>query len=160
RIIKPFYWKYPMYKFVSFRELKNLSRDTYLKHLQDGIITVWVDEETPFGYIPLEAIRCDNIVVGKIPETVPEWMEDENGIKNNGLWVYNINEIPEMIAKAIGSWMRNEVPENLLGEMNKTKELYTLDMWRKNVIETFDNIVDEQITTFTEVKNNIEKTEE
>lgn len=156
KIIKPFYWKYPLFKFVSFREIRNLSRETYLKHLQDGCVTVWVDEKTPFGHSPIEAIRCNNIVVGKIPEDVPEWMIDENGdIRNNGLWAYNIKDIPDLIAKAIGSWMRNEVPEEILNEMTLLNNKYTLNEWEENVVNVFEDIVSSQIKTFNDVKNNI-----
>ncbi len=157
RIIKPFYWKYPMYKFISFRDIRNFPREKYAELLKEGIITVWVDKETPFGYSALEAMRCDNIVIGKIPETVPEWMEDNEGIINNGLWVYNINDIPDVLAKAIASWMQNSVPSQLIDDMTNTNKRYTLDEWNKNIDKVFNNIIDEQMNTFIEVQQTIEQ---
>lgn len=157
RIIKPFYWKYPMYKFISFRDLRNFPKYKFAEMLQEGIITIWVDETASFGYTPLEAMRCDNIVIGKIPDTVPEWMIDNEGIINNGLWVYNINDIPDVLAKAIGSWMRDELPSELTEEIEKTKHLYTTEQWEQNVKNTFNDIVNEQVQTLETLKKNIEQ---
>ena len=50
RIMKQFYWKYPMYKFISFRDLRGYPKNTFADFLQESAITIWVDNETPFGY--------------------------------------------------------------------------------------------------------------
>lgn len=71
RIIKTFYWKYPIYKFVSFVDCRNRSREEFAEKLREGAITVWVDNDTPFGHSALEAIACDNVLIGKVPEMVP-----------------------------------------------------------------------------------------
>ena len=102
-------------------------------------------------------MRCNDIVIGKIPETVPEWMEDEEGIINNGLWVYDINDIPDVLAKAIGSWMRSELPKELTTEMEKTNQRYTSEEWDKNVENLFKTIIDENINNFEEVKKAIKE---
>lgn len=155
RIIKPFYWKYPMYKFISFRDLRNFSRDTFAEFLQEGIITIWVDRETSFGNSPLEAMKCENIVIGKVPEIIPEWMADENGLLDNGLWVYDINEIPDILAKVVASWMTDEIPEKINKDMVKTIDKYTFEKWSNTIDNTFKNIISEQIDNFNEVKNTI-----
>ena len=43
KIVKPFYWKYPMFKWVSFKELRNLSKEDFAKALREGAITIIVD---------------------------------------------------------------------------------------------------------------------
>ena len=146
-----------MYKFISFRDLRNFPKENYAEFLKEGIITIWVDNTTPFGYSALEAMRCNDIVIGKIPETVPEWMEDEVGIINNGLWVYDINDIPDVLAKAIGSWMRSELPKELTTEMEKTNQRYTSEEWNKNVENVFKTIIDNSINNFEEVKKTIKE---
>ena len=144
-----------MYKFISFRDLRNFPRDKFAELLQEGIITIWIDKETPFGYVPLEAMKCDNIVIGKVPEIIPEWMSDENGLLNNGLWVYDINDIPDVLSKAIASWMNDEIPQEIYNDINITNKRYTFDKWSKNIDVTFENIINEQIDNFNEVKNTI-----
>ncbi len=155
KVIKPFYWKYPMYKFISFRDLRNFPRERYAELLQEGIITIWIDRDTPFGYAPLEAMRCGNIVIGKVPEIVPEWMSDEDGLLNNGLWVYDINDIPDILSKAVASWMNDEVPQEIYNEVEATNKRYTAEKWDENVSKVFNGIIQEQISNFNEVKNTI-----
>ncbi|MCD8207180.1 MAG: hypothetical protein LUD72_04495 [Bacteroidales bacterium] len=158
RIIKPFYWKYPIYKFVTFRELRNLSQEQFAEYLQEGAITVWVDADTPFGYSALEAMRCGNVVIGRIPETVPDWMKDEeNGVKQNGLWTYDINTIPDMLSGVISTWMQDKLPQELYDSVEKTNELYTQEEWDKNVVNCVHELIDEQLSMFKDIKGAVEK---
>ena len=100
-------------------------------------------------------MKCDNIVIGKVPEIIPEWMSDENGLLNNGLWVYDINDIPDVLSKAIASWMNDEIPQEIYNDINITNKRYTFDKWSKNIDVIFENIINEQIDNFNEVKNTI-----
>lgn len=152
RIIKPFYWKYPMYKFITFRDLRNFPRERYAEMLQESAFTVWVDDDVLFGYSPLEAIRCNSIVIGKIPENVPEWMEDEEGIINNGFWCYSINDMPDLIAKVIGSWMQEYIPEELVQSMKETNEKYKKEAYEKNLLGLIDSLNDKLVNELGEIK--------
>lgn len=156
RIIKPFYWKYPIYKFVSFQDVRNFPREHVANLLKESAITVWIDEESPFGYSALEAIKCGNILIGVIPKLMPEWLADENGdIKDCGLWTYDINQIPDMIAKAVGMWLQDAVPTVLTEGMNEIKSKYTYETWQLNAEETIKSIIDEHVNSLKEVKGNI-----
>jgi hypothetical protein len=153
RIMKQFYWKYPMYKFVSFRDLRGYPKETFAKYLQESAITVWIDNETPFGYSAIEAIRTGNIVVGKIPEHMLEWMSDENGLLDNGVWTYDINLIPDVLSRVLGSWMQDNVPQILYDNMEKLNNLYTYNEYDKNVDKVIGEYIDERINEFKEIKN-------
>lgn len=155
-IIKTFYWKYPAMQFVTFRTLRNLPIEQYAEFLKEGCITVWYDPETPFGHSAIDAMSCGNIVVGKVPETIPEWMEENNEILNNGVWFNDINEIPDILAKVIGSWMRDEIPEEIYTEMKKTVEKYTYSKWNKNISDTINDIFEERRNYFNTMKKNVE----
>lgn len=153
RILKPFYWQYPSFRFVSFRELRNFPRKRFAESLQEGAITVWIDEHTPFGNSAVEAIRCGNIVIGKVPENIPEWMGDENGLKDNGVWFTNINDVPKILAEVISSWMNDDIPEELLKSMDETNRLYTYEKWVENVNDFTKGIVNARIKEFKQFKN-------
>lgn len=160
KVIKQFYWKYPMYRFITFRDLRNYSKEKYAEYLKETPITIWIDDETPFGYSALEAMRCGNIVVGKVPQRIPEWMGDEDGLFDNGVWTYNINSIPDILAKVIGSWMRDEVPNVIYENIEKLNDLYTKEQWNKNVDDMITNFIKERITEINFFKDSIiEKTE-
>jgi hypothetical protein len=157
RIIKTFYWKYPIYKFISFVDLRNYPREEFAEKLREGAITVWVDNDTQFGHSAVEAVACDNVLIGKIPDMIPEWMTNEDGTLNDcGVWTYDVNLIPELLANVIGAWMQDNIPEQLTETMEKVNTLYTVEKWDKNVDAVIKNIIDEQIKSFEQIKSSIQ----
>lgn len=153
RLIKTFYWKYPVYKFISFRDVRNLSREDYCEALKEGAITVWIDDDTEFGHTPLQAMHCGNIVIGKIPETIPEWMQDEEGIINNGFWTYNREAIPDVLAKVIASWMQDEIPSELTDSVDETVKKYTRKEWDIKLTSFIKGAVNDSINEFKMIKD-------
>lgn len=164
KLIRTFYWKYPIYKFISFKDVRNLNQEKYAETLKNGAITVWVDDETSFGYAPLEAMRCGNIVIGKIPETIPEWMQDEEGIINNGYWTYDKLSLVDVLAKVVSTWMNDEIPQELTDSVEETNKKYTQSQWNENVTSLMKGLVEDRINEFKAIKeqtiNNEGKTSE
>lgn len=157
-IIKTFYWKYPVLSFVTFRSLRNLTASNYAEMLKEGCVTIWHDPETPFGYSALDAIKCGNIVIGKIPEVIPEWMGNEDEIKGNGIWYNNIEDVPDMLAKVIGSWMRDEIPQGLYDEIDKTAAEYTYEEWDKGLDAIVEKVYSDRIAEITTMRKSLEET--
>lgn len=154
RIIKPFYWKNPLYKWVSFRDLRGYPKDVFAEYLKEGAITIWVDNETAFGYSPLEAMKAGNIVIGKIPESIPEWMteEDKGRLRDNGIWFNDMNHVQEIIADVVRSWMLDEIPEELTNSMRETVETYTYTKYQEDSVKLIEEIKNERIREFEDVK--------
>ena len=152
KIMKQFYWKYPMYKFISFRDLRCYPKETFAEFLQESAITVWIDNETPFGYSAIEAIKTGNIVIGKVPEHMPEWMGDENGLFNNGVWTYDLNTIPDILSRVLGSWMQDRIPETLCENMDNVDNLYTFEGYQNNVNEIINGYINDRINELKEIK--------
>ncbi len=152
KIMKQFYWKYPMYKFVTFRDLRGYPRETFAEYLQESAITVWIDSDTPFGYSAIEAIRCGNIVIGKIPEHMPDWMGDESGLIDNGVWTYDTNLIPDILSRVLGSWMQDNVPSVLYENMENLNNLYTREEYNKKVDNIIKEYVEERKNEFKEIQ--------
>lgn len=159
RIIKPFYWKYPVYQFVSFEDLRGLPEKQFAERLKEGAITIWMDENTPFGYSGLEAIRCGNIVIGQIPKIIPDWMTD-----NNGVWFSDINDVPEILSKVVATLIEDEIPEEMQNAMEETSKLYSYEEYSKNVDNFMANAINERVnelkSIIDNIKNNTKKTEE
>jgi len=159
RIIKPFYWKYPVYQFVSFEDLRGLPEKQFAERLKEGAITIWMDENTPFGYSGLEAIRCGNIVIGQIPKIIPDWMTD-----NNGVWFSDINDVPEILSKVVATLIEDEIPEEMQNAMEETSKLYSYEEYSKNVDDFMANAINERVnelkSIIDNIKNNTKKTEE
>lgn len=160
KLMKTFYWKYPVYKFISFKDLRGMNREHYAEALKEGAITVWVDTDTPFGYGALEAMRCNNVVIGKLPEHIQEWMTDENGeLLDNAIWFDSFEQLPDVLADVIGSWMQDSIPQVLFDEMEKTNERYTKTVWDSEVEKLITEIINDKINEFTGIKTNINNTE-
>lgn len=125
KIVKPFFWQYPMYQWVAFRELRGLSREQMAQSLQEAAITVWVDNITDFGYLPLEAMKCQSIVVGQVPSVAPEWMMDGDNLTNAGIWVDNTASLPSVLASVIRTWTLDRIPDEIQNEADKLVSKYT-----------------------------------
>jgi len=140
KIVKPFYWKYPVYQFVSFNDLRGLPKKQFAEQLQEGSITIWVDEYTPFGYSGLEAIKCENILIGKIPQIIPDWMSEDNGI-----WFNDINDVPDILSKVVATLIEDEIPEKIAKGIEETSKLYTFEEYDKNLTKFMDDAIKERI---------------
>ena len=132
RIAKSFYLQYPIYKWISFKELRGLPKRKFAEELGQSCLSIWVDDESGFGTFPLESIQCDTPVIGKIPNMIPEWLQekDESGnfkIRDNGIWTNTLLNIPELVATYLKLWFDDIKPEQLFEAMNETKNLYTED---------------------------------
>lgn len=161
KIVKTFFWQYPMYQWVAFRDLRGLSREQFAKALQEAAITVWVDDTTDFGYVPLEAMKCGSIVVGKMPDSETEWMKNKSNsdnLSNCGIWVDNFESLPNVLASVIRTWTMDEIPpeiqttaDEVVTEFTEGKQLMDI----KNVI--IDGFISdrrsEYVTTLEKLNN-------
>lgn len=164
KIVKPFFWQYPMYKWVAFRDLRGLSKEEFSKALQEAAITVWVDDSTDFGYVPLEAMKCGSIVVGKVPNVMPEWMIDDDettdgNLTNSGIWVENLASLPSVIASVIRTWTMDEIPEEIYESSKELTSKYTNSKQLQDIKKTIvDGLINgrrsEFVKTLESLNNN------
>jgi hypothetical protein len=120
--------------------LRGLPNETFAEALRESALTIWVDADTNFGYTPLEAMKSGSIVIGKIPDDMPEWMFDENGdITNGGLWFDSINDVYPIIASVVRTWINDLVPSEIYDEMRKIADLYTPDKQKDAIKEVYVN---------------------
>ena len=166
RIVKPFYWKNPIYKFVSFRDLRGLSQELFANALREAAITIWLDDTTPFGYSCLEALRSGGLVLAKIPTEPSDWMLDENGLTDSVIWFESLDEVVEMLPSAVRSWTLDQVPEEVYTQQDKLSGLYSEEAQAAEIEQVYiKEIVGKRLADFKEVladlqNNKDEKTEE
>lgn len=166
QIMKFFYWKNPMYKWISFRDLRGLPQETFCEALRESAITIWMDDETKFGYNLLEAMRCGNLVLAKTPLHLSDWMKDENGdITKSVLWFDDIEDIPMILSSIVRSWTLDMIPAEIYEEQNKLSELYTEEQQDEQIVsEYIDGLFKKRLTDFEEVlvdiENNVFKTKD
>ena len=156
KIAKSFYLQYPIYKFLSFKELRGLSREQFANELGKAALLVWIDDTGGFGTAPLEAIECETPVIGKIPNLIPEWMEskDENNnltIKNNGVWTNTTLNIPELIATYMKFWFEDSIPNDLIEGIKDSQGLYTSEKQREILKDVYFGLIENRITEMTNI---------
>lgn len=167
RIVKPFYWKYPVYKWVSFRDLRGVTQEVFADALREGAITIWMDEISDFGYSALEAAKSGSIVIAKVPATPTDWTyvhEVTEGGESNGLnpafiWFDDIRRVPDMVASVVRTWTLDRVPQELYDNLAKAADDYTYDAHRKDVEKEYvTGLFAKRLSDFKEVlaqiKNN------
>ena len=137
RVVKPFFWKYPQLKWVTFAQLSNLPQEIFADALRDAAITIVIDDTMSFGYAALEALKTGSIVICKIPDNIPDWMLDNGELSNSIVWVDNLDEIPDLVANLVAMWVRDDVPEELYNEMEKAAEKHTTSVMKEDVEKVF-----------------------
>lgn len=142
RVVKPFYWKYPSFKWVTFRDLRSMPQVKFSEALREGAVTVWIDEDASFGYAPLEAMKSGSIVLAKIPDTELPWQYDDKGeLTRSCVWFTDFDMLHKQLVSVIRSWITDKVPQVIYEEAGKTPQEYTEDRTRKEFLAAFNDIL-------------------
>lgn len=162
KIAKSFYLQYPIYKWVTFKELRGLTRQQFATELGKACLAVWVDDTAGFGTFPLEAIECGTPIIGKIPNLIPEWMESEDSegnlsIKNNGVWTNTTINIPELIATYLKVWLEDSVPSDLTDAIVADQGKYSTDKQRVILGDVYSELLKNRIQEFNHSIKNLEE---
>lgn len=151
KIIKPFYWKYPMYKWVSFRELRGLSKADLASALRESEITIWCDDDSSFGYTPLEAMKSGNVVICKTTNETLPWYGEENDCC---LWFTNFNDVQKIIASVVRAIITDDIPEKISKDANDTLSKYSKDTTKSMVTEYINNVISNRRNEIASLMNN------
>ena len=119
-IIKTFYLKFPQYRWFTFRDLRGLTEVEFANSLRDCFVSVWIDDESGFGTFPLESMKSNVPVIGKVPNLPTEWMTEDNGI-----WITDKTLFADVIADFIQNWLEDNIKPEMYEEMKKTADKYS-----------------------------------
>lgn len=157
RITKPFYWKNPVYRWVSFRDLRGISKDVMAEALRDGAITIWVDDKTDFGVSLIESVKCGGIVMAKVPENIQDWMKEGDDLTKSVLWFNDIDEVSNVLPSVIRSWTTDTVPNEVYENQKDIRQMFTEEIQVLEIIEGYEkNIINRRLADFEEAKVDIE----
>jgi hypothetical protein len=135
KIISEFYLKYPQLRWVTFKDMIQLSYDEFSEALKECMVSVWVDDESTFGTFPLECMKCGVPVVGKIPSTEPDWLSE------NGMWTYDSNKLVEILGTYVMAWFEGvELTQQVKDKMKETLIPYSSTITEKNIVTIFQSI--------------------
>jgi hypothetical protein len=152
-LIKTFYLRFPQYRWFTFRDLRGLSELEFANSLKDCFVSVWVDNESGFGTFPLESMKSNVPVIGKIPDLPPTWMNEDNGI-----WITDHTLLADVISDFIQNWLEDNIKPELYSEMKKTSEQFSdKQKFESSVVLLFENYLNIRADAF---EQQITKTEE
>lgn len=143
KIVKPFYWKYPFFKWVSFKELRNLSKDEFAKELRENAITIVVDETASFMYSALEAAKSGSITMVKVPTTTVDWANGEE-LPNCCVWFNDYDTLHKQIASVVRSWITDKVPTILAEETEKVCSEMKEENTRADIVNYVTEVLDKR----------------
>lgn len=162
KIIKPFFWKYPAYKWVSFRDMNSpMTADLYPQVLREAAITVWVDDETSNATTALEALKSGNILIAKVPDTVPEWMIEDGELRKDIIWFDDFDTFHNILASVIRGWTRNDIKDEFINVYERVNKIYAPEIHKTDIQRVIvEGIFTERGNEFQQLlsglKNNVE----
>ena len=152
-LIKTFYLKFPQYRWFTFRDLRGLSEKEFANSLRDCFLSVWIDDHSGFGTFPLESMKSNVPVIGKVPNLSPDWMSEDNGI-----WVTDQTLLPDLVADYAQNWLEDNIDPLIFEKMKETVERYTdKQKFESTVVSLFEGYLTTRADSF---ENQISKTEE
>lgn len=164
-IVKPFYWKYPMYKWVSFRDLKGIPQLELSDVMREGAISVWVDDDTKNAQIALEALKSGSILIAKIPKMVPEWMIENNDLRKDIIWVDSYEMLYDVLSSVIRGWTRDDIISNFTTVHEKLENVFSPSAQKVDITrEVVNGIIADTVKSYQQIlsslKNNEKKNNE
>jgi hypothetical protein len=152
RIISEFYLKYPQLRWVTFRDMVQTSYKDFATNLNECMVSVWVDDESTFGTFPLESIKCNVPVIGKVPNTEPDWMGE------NGMWTYDITKVTETLGTFVLAWLEGiELTDEVKQKMKDTLLPYETKTTEDNIISIFTSIKNKRVESIQKAIENLKE---
>lgn len=152
KIISEFYLKYPHLRWITFRDMVQMQYDDFAHSLSECFVSVWVDDESTFGTFPIESMKVNVPVIGKIPTNEPDWLGE------NGMWTYDINKLSDILATYVMAWIDGvELKDEVYKQMEETLIPYKTETTKNNIISIFTSIKNKRIETIQKGINKLKE---
>lgn len=159
RIVKPFYWKYPLFRWVSFKDMRNKTQEDFAQELMEGAITIVVDDNASFGYAALEAMKCGSLVMCKIPSTEVEWASGEE-LPKCCIWFDTFDTLHKQIASVVRSWVTDKMPTVFDEEAEKVLKNYTKERTKSEILSYVESVLGKRKADMEELITNVKASDE
>ena len=149
KLISEFYLKFPQLRWITFRDMVQMTYQEFAGALKECLVSVWADDETTFGTFPLESMKCGVPIVGKIPSVEPDWLTE------NGMWTYDGNTLVDLLGTYVLAWLEGiELSDEVKEKMGQTVLPYTKEIHEQNTVSIFNSLM---TIRYDSIKNAIEK---
>ena len=149
RIISEFYLKFPHLRWITFRDMIQMGYEEFSDALRECMGSVWVDDESTFGTFPLESMKSGVPVIGKIPNTEPDWLSD------NGFWTYDGNKIVDLLGAYIMAWLDGVgLEDEVKTKMVDAHKEFNKEDFGMNTLSVFSTLHSKKLAS---IKSSLEK---
>jgi hypothetical protein len=149
KIISEFYLKFPQLRWITFKDMVQMTYEEFGDALKECMVSVWVDDESTFGTFPLESMKCGVPIIGKIPDAEPDWLGE------NGFWVYDGNKVVELLGTFILAWIEGvEIESDVKEKMKEAYLPYNKESHSIATLSIFGTIIAQRVDG---IKTSIEK---
>jgi glycosyltransferase involved in cell wall biosynthesis len=154
KIISEFYLKFPQLRWITFKDMIQMSYNEFSDGLRECMVSVWVDDESTFGTFPLESMKSGVPVVGKIPNTEPDWLTE------NGMWTYDLSKIVNILGTFVLAWIDGiELEDEVKDKMKETLLPYEKSITDINILSIFNSLRNKRIETIQKTIENLKQEE-
>jgi hypothetical protein len=140
KLISEFYIRYPHLRWITFRDMNQMTYEEFSDNLKECLVSVWVDDDSTFGTFPLESMKCEVPVIGKIPKNEPDW------IGENGMWTYDESKLTEILGKFVLAWLEGvEINDEVKQKMKESLLPYDSEITKTNIISIFNSFKNNRV---------------
>ena len=112
--------------------------------MKESFVSIWIDQQSSYGTFPLESMKMGIPVIGLVPDLVPSWMNE-----NNGIWINNKNMITDVLSDFIQNWLEDNLNPSLFETMDETVgSLQTKENFEEEVISLFTKMFEKRKENF------------
>lgn len=154
KIISEFYLKYPQLRWITFRDMVQMTNEEFATSLQECFVSLWLDDDSTFGTFPLESMKSEVPVIGKIPLTEPDWLSE------NGMWTYDESKLVELLGTYVLAWLEGAgINDDVKTKMNETLAPYEKEITKNNTINVFQSFNNKRVETITKALEKLKEEE-
>jgi glycosyltransferase involved in cell wall biosynthesis len=155
KFISEFYIKYPHLRWVTFKDMVQMTYEEFSEGLKDCMVSLWADDESTFGTFPLESIKSGVPIIGKIPSTEPDWLNE------NGMWTYDENKLVDILGTFVLAWLDGvELTDEVKQKMKETLLPYDTEITKNNILSIFNSFTNKRVETLSKALENLKKEQE
>lgn len=157
KIIKEFYLKYPLLKWISFKDIHAIPYDEVNNELNKTCLSIWVDHDSSFGTFPVESLKSNTPVIALVPSKLPEWYPYT---EDSVIWTYDESEIVDYVAKFVKNWLEDTLPEELIDTTKEFVDSYNLETASAQMKEAIKTIQERRVKILENILKDENKKEE
>ncbi len=136
--------------------MRGLSQSEFAEKLRESFVSVWIDETSSYGTFPLESMKSNVPVIGLVPNVLPNWINEDNGI-----WVNNKTHIVDVLADHLQNWLEDNVSDEFLEKIKTTVDsLPTKESFESKSTSFFEEYFTVRLTAFEEQISKLQTIEE